>query len=282
LEDGATDQFWDLRNYGVSEGLGSLHPEGNPIIHSTNWGCGLRPRIGSPEIAVVTQSLRGLPKVGFVKPLLFLGVGNNPDTVSLVGIANVARRNAVPLRIVPDRGQVSENGSEPETQQSCDVFHDDKIGSYLANKPSKVTPQTTSLAGKSGALPHRRNVLAGKSSANNINWSDIFAPELGYVFKLANVWPVFCQHAPAEWVDLAEGDGFEAARALKAKAETANAAEQVKNAELAHNTLRSFAHVERTTLIVWRWRIWLAKSNADTSALRARCRSRLKAGRVRD
>jgi len=34
---------------------------------------------------------------------------------------------------------------------------------------------------------------------------------------------VFRQHAPAEWVDLAEGDRLKAARALKAKAETANA-----------------------------------------------------------
>jgi hypothetical protein len=90
-----------------------------------------------------------------------------------------------------------------------------------------VTPQATSLAGKSGALPHRRNVLAGEASANNINWSDIFAPELGYVFELPEVGPVFRQHAPAEWVDLAEGDGFEAARALQAKAETAYARKQV-------------------------------------------------------
>jgi hypothetical protein len=76
--------------------------------------------------------------------------------------------------------------------------------------------------------------LAGEASANNINWSDIFAPEFGDIFKARNRWPVLRQHTPAEWVDLAEGHGFEAARALQAKAETANAAEQVKNAELAH------------------------------------------------
>jgi hypothetical protein len=65
--------------------------------------------------------------------------------------------------------------------------------------------------------------LAGEASANNINWSDIFALQFGYVFKLANVRPVFRQHAPAERVDLAERHGLKTARALQAEAETANA-----------------------------------------------------------
>jgi hypothetical protein len=43
------------------------------------------------------------------------------------------------------------------------------------------------------------------------------------------------QHAAGERFNLAEGDGFKAARALKAKAETANAAEQVKDAKLLHH-----------------------------------------------
>jgi hypothetical protein len=50
--------------------------------------------------------------------------------------------------------------------------------------------------------------LAREASANNVNWSDIFALQFGYVFKLADVGPVFRQHAPAEWVDLAESHGF--------------------------------------------------------------------------
>jgi hypothetical protein len=63
---------------------------------------------------------------------------------------------------------------------------------------------------------------------------------------------MFLENVHAKQVLFAEGHGFEAASALQAEAETANSAEQVKHAELAHNTLRSFAHVERTTLIVWR------------------------------
>ncbi len=35
----------------------------------------------------------------------------------------------MPFRIIPERGQVSENGAKPSTKQSCDVFHDDVAGS---------------------------------------------------------------------------------------------------------------------------------------------------------
>jgi hypothetical protein len=65
--------------------------------------------------------------------------------------------------------------------------------------------------------------LAGEAAANNINWSDIFAPEFGYVFELADVGPVLRQHATAKRVDLAKRHGFESARAFQAKAEPANA-----------------------------------------------------------
>jgi hypothetical protein len=65
-EDRSADHFGDLRHYGVSELLSSVHPIGNPIFHSTNSGTGLIPRTGSPSIEVVTQSFRCFPNVGFV------------------------------------------------------------------------------------------------------------------------------------------------------------------------------------------------------------------------
>lgn len=142
----------------------------------------------------------------------------------------------MPFCIKPERGQVAENVSKPSTKQSCDVFHNDKTGFQLANKTGVFTPEPRTFTVKSGAVSCEADILAGEASANNVNWSDIFAPELRYVFELADVRPVFRQHAPAEWVNLAEGDGFESARALKAKAEAANSAEQVKHAQ------RQFGH----------------------------------------
>jgi len=40
-----------------------------------------------------------------------------------------ARRYNFPLRIVPERGQVSENCVNPSIKEVCDVFHDDVAGS---------------------------------------------------------------------------------------------------------------------------------------------------------
>jgi len=68
------------------------------------------------------------------------GVGKNPDTITSVASANGGSRYAMPLRIIPERGQVSENVSKPPTKQCCDVFHDDEAGSYLANKPCVFAP----------------------------------------------------------------------------------------------------------------------------------------------
>jgi hypothetical protein len=39
LYDAETQPLGDLRNYGVAERLKSVHPSGNPIIHSTKLGC---------------------------------------------------------------------------------------------------------------------------------------------------------------------------------------------------------------------------------------------------
>lgn len=49
---------------------------------------------------------------------LTVGVGKNPDSVAEVRGANGRRRYAIPLRIVPARGQVSENTSKPSTKES--------------------------------------------------------------------------------------------------------------------------------------------------------------------
>jgi len=46
----------------------------------------------------------------------------------------------MPLRIVPERGQVSENSSKPPPKQCCDVLHNDVLRSYLANKSGIFAP----------------------------------------------------------------------------------------------------------------------------------------------
>jgi hypothetical protein len=46
------------------------------------------------------------------------GVGNKPDPVPPVRGTNGASRNAVPLRVIPARGQVSENSPESSSKES--------------------------------------------------------------------------------------------------------------------------------------------------------------------
>jgi hypothetical protein len=57
------------------------------------------------------------------------GVGHNPDPISTVRGTNGGSRYAMPLRIKPERGQVSENSLKAPSKQSCDVLHEDVAGS---------------------------------------------------------------------------------------------------------------------------------------------------------
>jgi hypothetical protein len=54
-----------------------------------------------------------------------LWVGNDPNPVAPVWGTNGGSWYAVPFRIKPERGQVSENSLKAPSKQSCDVLHDD-------------------------------------------------------------------------------------------------------------------------------------------------------------
>lgn len=70
-----------------------------------------------------------------------VGVGaNDPDSIPAVRRANGGSRYAMPLRVIPERGQVSENLAVPSTKQSCDVLHDDVPRSNLANDSGELDP----------------------------------------------------------------------------------------------------------------------------------------------
>ena len=46
-------------------------------------------------------------------PFDAIGVGHKPEPVSLVRGSNIGRAETTPLRIEPERGQVSEHSSKP-------------------------------------------------------------------------------------------------------------------------------------------------------------------------
>jgi len=59
---------------------------------------------------------------------VFVGVGQHEDALSLVWSSDVAGPDAMPLRIVPERGQVPENSTEGAPSVPApdggDVLHD--------------------------------------------------------------------------------------------------------------------------------------------------------------
>jgi hypothetical protein len=71
----------------------------------------IAPKVGRSEAPELALRLKYAPLSTVT------GVGNNPDSVPLVRRTNGGSWNAVPFRIKPDRGQISENFSKPSTKQ---------------------------------------------------------------------------------------------------------------------------------------------------------------------
>jgi hypothetical protein len=62
-----------------------------------------------------------------------VGVGQYPEPFSEMWSTHGFRRNNIPLRIIPERGKVSEYSARSPSKQSCDVLNDDVAGSKVAN-----------------------------------------------------------------------------------------------------------------------------------------------------
>ena len=165
------------------------------------------------------------------------GVGNDPEPVASVRCANGGSRNAVPLRIIPDLGQPSENSLQPSIKQRCDVLHDDVPGSKLANDAEIFDPKAGPSAVKSEGFRRvgNANVLAGEAAADDINADAVtnksVCGEGSHVVINRNLRPVLRQDPPAVGLDLAKGDGLEATSPLQPEREAANSREKVEDAK---------------------------------------------------
>jgi hypothetical protein len=74
-----------------------------------------------------------------------------------------------PPSIVPQRGQVSENTSQPSKSEHWGVFHDDVAGSHLANDSGHFAPEPAALPVDAGAFACNADVLAGKPARYHVN-----------------------------------------------------------------------------------------------------------------
>lgn len=142
----AVDAAEPLRFWSPAVGVGHSRPvPPSPRTASVRLmpGCALLPgvfRLPAPLLSdavgvghILAYSASGIPPWAYFElrsvALSAVGVGNNPDAITPVRGADGGSRYAIPESIIPERGQVSENGSEPETKQACDVLHDDDLWS---------------------------------------------------------------------------------------------------------------------------------------------------------
>jgi hypothetical protein len=160
------------------------------------------------------------------------GVGNEPNPISPVRGAKGTSRYAVPLRVIPERGQVSKHSPESSSKESWDVLHQDVSGSKLANKAGVLRPKTRTLSLNTCASSCVAEVLARESTAENVDRLNVIAPQLAYVVVDRHVRPVLGKNLLAEGVLLAEPCGLKASP-FQPKVEAANAREQAADLHAA-------------------------------------------------
>jgi hypothetical protein len=82
------------------------------------------------------------PAVAFAVEVLSVaaGVGQQEDSLPSMGRTDLRRRETVPFRIEPERGQVSENVSKSARKEPWHVLHEDVSGSKLANETGELSP----------------------------------------------------------------------------------------------------------------------------------------------
>jgi hypothetical protein len=169
----------------------------------------------------------------FLLPLLFASpavgvgiVGNDKESIASVARPDGCRADAIPFRIVPARGQVSEYGSEPPRSKSWDVFHDDESGSNLANDPVHFPPKAGPLPSQTGSTSCQADVLARESSADDVGISEIVSSNCFDVIESLRFRPVLCKYVPAKIILLNLPDCFADARNLETYLESTDAREK--------------------------------------------------------
>jgi hypothetical protein len=129
--------------------------------------------------------------------LLASGVGNDPEAVAPVRGADGGSRNAVPLRVIPARGQVGEHSTESPRKERWNVLHEDVPGSKLANDSSELGPKTRALAVEACAESGEREVLARKPATDEVDGGEVGGADGADVGMSNSVRESRCKHGPS-------------------------------------------------------------------------------------
>jgi hypothetical protein len=150
--------------------------------------------------------------------------------------ANVGSWYAVPLRVIPERGQIGEDDIEAPNKESWRVFQDDEQRSKFANQTGDFGPKARASSSDALAPTGQANVLTGKTGCNDVDTAAAGAGKGADIVIAGDVRPVLGEDFARERFDFAEGDGFKSACSFKAKAKPSDAREKIKDAQLSHAT----------------------------------------------
>jgi len=114
-------------------------------------------------------------------------------------------RYAVPRRVIPERGQVTEDGIESSNKEPWHVLHEDEARSKYANDVRHVGPEPP-LVGEPESVACRRGRLAGEATGHELDrWPGFGSPpaEAGSDIVMAgDLRPVSGQDAAAVRINL--------------------------------------------------------------------------------
>ena len=198
-----------------------VHPSGTPIIHSIKDGATIcfpgglltRPvklyskpsRYAARSLVLSQDSLERRQKPsGWVNDVT-VGVGNNEYPLPMVRGAKGGSGYNLPLRIIPDLGQVAEDDVDTQGKQPPDIFDDDVFRAYFADEPCVFEPQAAARTFfDSCTETSRAYILTRKTAAEHVHGRQFIAFQLFDVLIYGNARPVFRENRPAERVDFAK------------------------------------------------------------------------------
>ena len=141
-----------------------------------------------------------------------------------MGGTNGVSWKAVPLRVIPERGQVPENVAHPPVKEPCDVLHEHVARSKLANESGEFGPEPTFVGlGESSAV--LADGLARKASAENIDPCRDLCANNADVLESPGVGEVPLEDCEAVGVDLDLPEGSHPC-AFEPKVEPSDAGEE--------------------------------------------------------
>ena len=168
-------------------------------------------------------------------------LGDDEDTKAEMWGTEEGCRYTVPLRIVPESGQVSEYVAHSSNKEPWDVLHEDVAGSKYAKDACELGPEP-SLVVLSASLSGEANGLTRESSADKIHSEScprhcpgldepLWSVEEGVgqkpfrVIEPLHVRPVLLQHEPTVRIDLDLPRAFHSGT-LEAQVEPTDAGEE--------------------------------------------------------